>query len=149
MSLPYVHPELQALSVRNEDYNARSSERLSDDDGALRLTNRIPSIAGPAKDKSKNKSHAEARPVFNGRQNRRSGDRSQPATDIIGPGDARGVIKIKDRSSTIIPELIGYSFAVYNGKEYKTFGKITPNHVGRKFGEFSPTKKPAIYKKKK
>ena len=56
---------------------------------------------------------------------------------------------IKSRSSTILSEFIGKTVAVYNGKEYKTFGVITPNHVGHKFGEFSPTKKPAIYKNKK
>ncbi len=59
------------------------------------------------------------------------------------------IIKINSRSSTILPEFVGFSFAVYNGKEYKTFGVITPNHVGKKFGEFSSTKKSAIYKKKK
>ena len=40
------------------------------------------------------------------------------------------IIKINSRSSTILPEFVGFSFAVYNGKEYKTFGVITPNHVG-------------------
>ena len=52
------------------------------------------------------------------------------------------------RSSTILPEFLGKSFAVYNGKEFKTFGLITIDHIGKKFGEFSPSKKPAIYKKK-
>jgi len=63
--------------------------------------------------------------------------------------DSEGIIYTTSRSSTILPEFVGRSFAVYNGKEYKTFGKITPEHVGKKFGEFSSTKKPAIYKKKK
>lgn len=53
------------------------------------------------------------------------------------------------RSSTILPQYLGQSFAVYNGKEFKTFGSITIDHIGKKFGEFSPTKKPAVYKRKK
>lgn len=57
-------------------------------------------------------------------------------------------IKILERSSTILPEHIGCTIAIHNGKEYKTFGKVTINHIGKKFGEFSATKKPARYKKK-
>jgi small subunit ribosomal protein S19 len=57
-------------------------------------------------------------------------------------------LTIIDRSSVILPEFLGKSISVYNGKEYKTFGKITIDHIGKKFGEFSPTKRPAIYKRK-
>ena len=59
------------------------------------------------------------------------------------------IIYTSSRASTIVPEFIGSTFAVYNGKDYKTFGVVTPDHVGKKFGEFASTKKPAIYKKKK
>jgi len=67
----------------------------------------------------------------------------------IVQSSSKSIIPIKSRSSTILSEFIGKKVSVYNGKEYKTFGIITPNHVGHKFGEFSPTKKPAIYKRKK
>ena len=52
------------------------------------------------------------------------------------------------RSSTIIPNFIGSFFNIYNGK---TFSKvqITENMIGRKLGEFSPTRKKFSFKKKK
>lgn len=58
-------------------------------------------------------------------------------------------VYITSRSSTILSPFIGKKVAVHNGKEFKTFGVITPNHLGHKFGEFSPTKKPALYKHRK
>ena len=53
------------------------------------------------------------------------------------------------RSSTILPQFLGKTIAVHNGKELKSFGSITIDHLGKKLGEFSPTKKPAVYKRKK
>jgi len=50
------------------------------------------------------------------------------------------VIKTWSRRSTIIPDMIGLTFAVHNGKEFIT---VKPNEemVGHKLGEFSPTTK--------
>jgi len=50
------------------------------------------------------------------------------------------VIKTWSRSSTIVPEMVGYTFGVYNGKEFIPV-KITEEMVGHKLGEFSPTTK--------
>ena len=50
------------------------------------------------------------------------------------------VVKTWYRRSTIIPEMIGYTFGVHNGKDFITV-KITENMVGHKLGEFSPTTK--------
>lgn len=51
-----------------------------------------------------------------------------------------GVIKTWIRASTISPEMIGFTFAVYNGKTHIEF-LITEEMVGHKLGEFSPTRK--------
>ena len=50
------------------------------------------------------------------------------------------VIKTWYRRSTIVPEMVGFTFGVHNGKEFITV-KITENMVGHKLGEFSPTTK--------
>ncbi len=50
------------------------------------------------------------------------------------------VIKTWSRRSTITPEMIGFTFAVHNGKEF-IIVKATENMVGYKLGEFSPTTK--------
>jgi small subunit ribosomal protein S19 len=49
-------------------------------------------------------------------------------------------IKTWARSSTIIPEMVGLSFAVHNGKEHIPVF-IIEEMVGHKLGEFSPTRK--------
>lgn len=48
------------------------------------------------------------------------------------------VIKTWSRASTITPEMIGHTFAVYNGKEFITV-KIDESMVGHRLGEFAPT----------
>jgi len=52
----------------------------------------------------------------------------------------KAVIKTHVRDMIILPEMIGLTFAVYNGKEYVQF-KVTPEMIGRRLGEFSPTVK--------
>ena len=49
-------------------------------------------------------------------------------------------IKTWSRRSTIIPEFVGYTFAVHNGKEFKNV-YITEEMVGHKLGEFAPTRR--------
>lgn len=53
-------------------------------------------------------------------------------------GDKR-VIKTWSRRSTIIPQFIGYTFAVHNGKTFVPVF-VTENMVGHKLGEFAPTR---------
>jgi small subunit ribosomal protein S19 len=48
-------------------------------------------------------------------------------------------IKTWSRRSTIIPEMIGLTIAVHNGKEHVPVF-ITDNMVGHKLGEFAPTR---------
>jgi len=53
-------------------------------------------------------------------------------------GDKK-VIKTWSRRSTIIPDMVGHTLAVYNGKKFVPV-YITENMVGHKLGEFSPTR---------
>ena len=48
-------------------------------------------------------------------------------------------IKTWSRSSTIYPEFVGVTFSVHNGKKYVPV-YCTPDMVGHKLGEFSPTR---------
>lgn len=49
------------------------------------------------------------------------------------------IIKIWSRRSTIMPDFVGLTFAVYNGHKFLPV-YVTENMVGHKFGEFSPTR---------
>ena len=49
------------------------------------------------------------------------------------------VIKTWSRRSTILPQFVGLTFGVYNGKKFLPV-QVTENMVGHKFGEFSPTR---------
>jgi small subunit ribosomal protein S19 len=49
------------------------------------------------------------------------------------------VLKTWSRRSTIIPEMVGHTLAVHNGKKFIPV-YITENMVGHKLGEFSPTR---------
>jgi small subunit ribosomal protein S19 len=49
------------------------------------------------------------------------------------------VIKTWSRSSTILPEMVGHTIAVYNGKQHIPVF-ISEQIVGHKLGEFAPTR---------
>lgn len=49
------------------------------------------------------------------------------------------IIKTWSRASMIIPEMIGMTFAVYNGKRFIPV-YVSEHMVGHKLGEFSPTR---------
>ena len=49
------------------------------------------------------------------------------------------VIKTWSRRSTIFPEMVGNTIAVYNGKKFVPV-YVSENMVGHKLGEFSPTR---------
>ena len=51
----------------------------------------------------------------------------------------RKIIKTWSRRSTIVPEMIGLTIAVHNGKKFIPVF-ITENMVGHKLGEFAPTR---------
>ncbi|OKH24406.1 30S ribosomal protein S19 [Hydrococcus rivularis NIES-593] len=49
------------------------------------------------------------------------------------------VIKTWSRASTIVPEMVGHTIAVHNGKQHVPI-YITEQMVGHKLGEFAPTR---------
>ncbi len=51
----------------------------------------------------------------------------------------RKVIKTWSRRSTVLPDFVGMTFAVYNGKKFVPV-YVTENMVGHKLGEFAPTR---------
>ena len=54
-------------------------------------------------------------------------------------GNKKQVVKTWSRRSTILPEFVGQTFAVHNGKKFVPV-YVTENMVGHKLGEFSPTR---------
>ncbi len=54
-------------------------------------------------------------------------------------GQEKRVIRTWSRRSTVIPEMVGHTIAVHNGKKFIPV-YITENMVGHKLGEFSPTR---------
>ena len=52
---------------------------------------------------------------------------------------SRKVIKTWSRRSDVIPDMVGMTFAVHNGKKFIPVF-VTENMVGHKLGEFSPTR---------
>jgi len=57
---------------------------------------------------------------------------------MIQSGDKK-IIKTWSRRSTIVPEFIGYTFAVHNGRKFIPV-YVTENMVGHKLGEFALTR---------
>ena len=57
----------------------------------------------------------------------------------VRQGD-KTVIKTWSRASSIIPEMVGFTFGVHNGKVHVPV-TVVENMVGHKLGEFSPTRK--------
>lgn len=51
-----------------------------------------------------------------------------------------GPIKTWSRASEISPEMVGYTFAVHNGKDFISV-RVIEEMVGHRLGEFSPTRK--------
>ena len=58
---------------------------------------------------------------------------------IMNEKNERNVIKTWSRRSTVVPEFIGHTLAVHNGRKFIPV-YVTENMVGHKLGEFSPTR---------
>lgn len=63
--------------------------------------------------------------------------------DKLNSINSKKPIKTWSRRSTIVPDFVGHTFLVHNGKIFNSVF-VTENMVGHKFGEFSPTR---IFKK--
>jgi len=58
---------------------------------------------------------------------------------VMNEKNEKKVVRTWSRRSTIIPDFIGHTLAVHNGKKFIPV-YITENMVGHKLGEFSPTR---------
>ena len=59
--------------------------------------------------------------------------------DDVRKSGRNDVIKIWSRRSTILPQFVGLTFGVHNGKKHIPVS-VSENMVGHKFGEFAPTR---------
>ena len=59
--------------------------------------------------------------------------------EVMNRGAEKKVIKTWSRRSTVIPEMVGHTLAVHNGKKFIPV-YVTENMVGHKLGEFAPTR---------
>jgi small subunit ribosomal protein S19 len=57
----------------------------------------------------------------------------------LNAASKKEVVKTWSRRSTILPEFVGHTVAVHNGKKFIPV-YVTENMVGHKLGEFSPTR---------
>jgi small subunit ribosomal protein S19 len=59
--------------------------------------------------------------------------------EVLNSKSQKSVVKTWSRRSTIVPNFIGHTLAVHNGKKFIPV-YVTENMVGHKLGEFSPTR---------
>ena len=59
--------------------------------------------------------------------------------DALNAANDKKVIRTWSRRSTILPEFVGHTIAVHNGKKFIPV-YVTENMVGHKLGEFAPTR---------
>jgi small subunit ribosomal protein S19 len=59
--------------------------------------------------------------------------------EAMNHGGEKKVIKTWSRRSTVVPEMVGHTLAVHNGKKFIPV-YVTENMVGQKLGEFAPTR---------
>ncbi len=59
--------------------------------------------------------------------------------EVLNNKSQKSVVKTWSRRSTIVPNFIGHTLAVHNGKKFIPV-YVTENMVGHKLGEFSPTR---------
>jgi small subunit ribosomal protein S19 len=59
--------------------------------------------------------------------------------ETMNRGGEKKVIKTWSRRSTVVPEMVGHTLAIHNGKKFVPV-YITENMVGHKLGEFAPTR---------
>jgi len=59
--------------------------------------------------------------------------------DALNAANDKKVLRTWSRRSTILPEFVGHTIAVHNGKKFIPV-YVTENMVGHKLGEFSPTR---------
>jgi small subunit ribosomal protein S19 len=66
-------------------------------------------------------------------------DHLMKKVDKMNQSDTKNLIKTWSRRSTIIPDMIGHTIAVHDGRKHVPVF-VTENMVGHKLGEFAPTR---------
>ena len=66
-------------------------------------------------------------------------EKLQKKIEALNESNEKKVIKTWSRRSTVLPEFVGHTFAVHNGKKFVPIF-VTENMVGHKLGEFAPTR---------
>ncbi len=59
--------------------------------------------------------------------------------EVMNRASEKKVIKTWSRRSTVLPDFVGHTFAVHNGRKFVPVF-VTENMVGHKLGEFAPTR---------
>jgi small subunit ribosomal protein S19 len=59
--------------------------------------------------------------------------------DKVRTSGRKDIIKTWSRRSTILPQFVGLTFGVHNGKKFVPVA-VNENMIGHKFGEFAPTR---------
>ena len=63
----------------------------------------------------------------------------QRKVDELNKSNKKKVVKTWSRSSMIVPDFVGHTFAVHNGRQFIPV-YVTENMVGHRLGEFAPTR---------
>ncbi|WP_408008941.1 30S ribosomal protein S19 [Pseudalkalibacillus sp. A8] len=66
-------------------------------------------------------------------------DHLMKKVEVLNEGNDKKVIKTWSRRSTIFPDFIGHTIAVYDGRKHVPV-YVTEDMVGHKLGEFAPTR---------
>ena len=59
--------------------------------------------------------------------------------EVMNRNNDKKVLKTWSRRSTVVPEMVGHTIAVHNGRKFIPV-YVTENMVGHKLGEFAPTR---------
>ena len=66
-------------------------------------------------------------------------DHLMKKVELANANNDRRVVKTWSRRSTVLPEMVGLTFAVHNGRQHVPVF-VTENMVGHRLGEFAPTR---------
>ncbi len=66
-------------------------------------------------------------------------DHLESKIDAMNANNEKRVIRTWSRRSTVLPEFVGHTIGVHNGRKFIPV-YVTENMVGHKLGEFSPTR---------
>ncbi|QQE74682.1 30S ribosomal protein S19 [Brevibacillus composti] len=66
-------------------------------------------------------------------------DHLMKKVEVLNEKNEKRVVKTWSRRSTIFPEFVGHTFAVYDGRKHVPV-YVTEDMVGHKLGEFAPTR---------